>query len=92
MTLLAWGNQTIVDGFSVVVSHQEVKDNGYSLNAGQYFDVNIEYVDITNDKFNQRLNNYKSQLQIILNADAETNRELMSQLDKLIFNDYGISE
>ena len=87
-----FNNQTIIDGFSVVVSHQDVKDNGYSLNAGQYFDVKIEYVDITHDEFNQRLNRYKSQLQIMLNSDADANSELMSQLDKLIFNDYGVSE
>lgn len=87
-----FNNQTNIDGFSVIVSYQDVIDNGYSLNAGQYFDVNIEYVDITHDEFIQRLNNSKSQLQIMLNADADTNSELMSQLDKLIFNDYGISE
>ena len=87
-----FNNQTIIDGFSVVVSHQDVKDNGYSLNAGQYFDVNIEYVEITHDEFTQRLTDYKYQLQSMLKVDTEYNKLLMSQLDNLIFNDYGVSE
>ncbi len=87
-----FNNKEKINGFSVVVSHQDVKDNGYSLNAGQYFDVNIEYTDITHDEFIKRMSEYKSQLQTMLNADKEYNEQLMSQLDKLIFNDYAVSE
>ena len=34
--------QKAEDGFSVVVSHDEITAKGYTLSAGQYFDVKIE--------------------------------------------------
>ncbi|MTI20904.1 SAM-dependent DNA methyltransferase, partial [Fulvivirga sp. RKSG066] len=42
-----------VDDFSVVVSYDEIEAKNYSLSAGQYFEVKIEYVDITEDEFLQ---------------------------------------
>ena len=40
-----------VDDFSVAVSCDDIKAKNYSLSAGQYFDVKIEYVDITPEEF-----------------------------------------
>ncbi|MEA1923655.1 MAG: class I SAM-dependent DNA methyltransferase, partial [Pseudomonadota bacterium] len=39
------------DDFSVVVSYDEIAAKNYSLSAGQYFEVKIEYVDITPEEF-----------------------------------------
>ena len=44
-----------VDDFSVAVSYDEIKEKGYSLSAGQYFDIKIDYVDITEEEFNNRM-------------------------------------
>lgn len=43
-----------VDDFSVAVTYDEIKEKGYSLSAGQYFDIKI-YVDITEEELNQRM-------------------------------------
>ena len=51
-----------VDDFSVAVTYDEIKEKGYSLSAGQYFDIKIDYVDITEEEFNQRMANYKQTL------------------------------
>ena len=32
----------------------EIKEKGYSLSAGQYFDIKIDYVDITEEEFNAK--------------------------------------
>ena len=37
----------VEDDFSVAVSYDDIKAKNYSLSAGQYFEVKIEYVDIT---------------------------------------------
>ena len=34
----------------------------YSLSAGQYFDIKIDYVDITEEEFNKRMAGYKAEL------------------------------
>lgn len=75
-----------VDDFSVAVTYDEIKEKGCSLKAGQYFDIKIDYVDITEEEFNQRMANYK---QTLAEQFAESHRleeEIMKQLDSLQFN------
>ncbi|WP_296095294.1 class I SAM-dependent DNA methyltransferase [Alloprevotella tannerae] len=76
-----------VDDFSVCVSYDEIKEKGYSLSAGQYFDIKIEYVDITEEEFNARMSSFR---QTLTEQFAESHRlenEIMRQLDNLIFNE-----
>lgn len=80
-------NKESVDDFSVAVTYDEIKEKGYSLSAGQYFDIKIDYVDITEEEFNQRMANYK---QTLTEQFAESHRleeEIMAQFDALKFNE-----
>jgi len=54
--------KTDEDDFSVVVSYDDIKAKNYSLSAGQYFEVKIEYVDITHDEFEAKLRGYDENL------------------------------
>ena len=79
-------NKEAVENFSVAVTYDEIKEKGYSLSAGQYFDIKIDYVDITEEEFNFRMADYK---QILFEQFAESHRleeEIMKQLDALQFN------
>ena len=73
------------DGFSVVVSHDEIKAKGYTLSAGQYFDVKIEYVPITADEFKEKVSGFKSRLAELNAKGAELDRTIDEQLSKLHF-------
>ncbi|MFM2178953.1 MAG: hypothetical protein RL015_3051 [Verrucomicrobiota bacterium] len=44
-----------VDDFSVVVSYDEIEAKSYSLSAGQYFDVKIDYIEMTTKEFESEL-------------------------------------
>ena len=82
----AFLNKEAIDDFSVVVSYDEIREKGYSLSAGQYFDIKIDYVDITADEFNSRMADYK---QTLTDQFAESHRleeEIMKQLELLKFN------
>lgn len=75
-----------VDDFSVCVSYDDIKEKGYSLSAGQYFDIKIDYVDITEEEFNARMASFR---QTLTEQFAESHRleeEIMRQLDSLKFN------
>ena len=75
-----------VDDFSVAVTYDEIKEKGYSLSAGQYFDIKIDYVDITEEEFTARMDSYR---QTLTEQFAESHRleeEIMRQLDSLKFN------
>lgn len=75
-----------VDDFSVAVSYDEIKEKNYSLSAGQYFDIKIEYEDITEEKFNQRMTNYKTTLAAQFAESHRLEEEIMKQLNSLKFN------
>lgn len=80
-------NKESVEDFSVAVTYDEIKEKGYSLSAGQYFDIKIDYVDITEEEFNQRMNNYK---QTLTEQFAESHRleeEIIAQFEALKFNE-----
>ena len=51
-----------VDDFSVVVGYEDIKAKNYSLSAGQYFEIKIEYMDITQEEFDSKFNGYKESL------------------------------
>ena len=80
-------NRETVEDFSVAVTYDEIKEKGYSLSAGQYFDIKIDYVDITAEEFNQRMSDYKSKLTEMFKESHRLEEEIMKQLDSLNFNE-----
>lgn len=79
-------NKKAVEDFSVAVTYDEIKEKGYSLSAGQYFDIKIDYVDITEEEFNARMVNYKAELTQKFAESRRLEEEIMKQLDSLRFN------
>ncbi len=76
-----------VDDFSVAVTYDEIKEKGYSLSAGQYFDIKIDYVDITKEEFNQRMSDFMTKLTKQFNDSHTLEKEILTQLSTLHFND-----
>jgi type I restriction enzyme M protein len=82
----AFQNKENIDDFSVAVTYNEIKEKNYSLSAGQYFDIKIDYVDITEEEFNQRMNNFKAELSKQFDESHRLEEEIMKQLNSLKFN------
>lgn len=55
-------NQLVVDDFSVKISFEQIQEKNYSFAAGQYFEVKIEYVEITREEFVLRIDEYITKL------------------------------
>ena len=80
-------NKEAVEDFSVTPSFDEIREKGYSFSAGQYFDIKIDYVDITEEEFKARMASFR---QTLTEQFAESHRletEIMRQLDSLKFNE-----
>ena len=73
----------VVDDFSILVSYEDIKNKNYSLSAGQYFDVKIEYVDITAEEFEAKMNEYKTNLKEYFKQSHELEDEIQKQLELL---------
>lgn len=69
-----------IDDFSVVVSYEEIAAKNYSLSAGQYFDVKIEYVDISQDEFEEKLRAFSSNLDRFFGESRDLEVEIKNQL------------
>ena len=75
-----------VEDFSVVVSYDEIKAKNYSLSAGQYFEVKIDYVDISADEFAQKMAGFSADLDKLFLESAELEKEIKEKLQTLKFN------
>lgn len=78
-------NAEAVEDFSVVVSYSEVKEKGYSLSAGQYFDIKIDYVDISEEEFNAQMAADTAELQKMFGESHKLEDEINKQLASLKF-------
>ena len=76
-----------VEDFSVLVSYDEIKAKNYSLSAGQYFEVKIDYVDISADEFEQKMAGFSADLDKLFLESAELEKEIKEKLKFLRFND-----
>lgn len=70
------------DDFCVVVPYEDIKAKSYSFSAGQYFDVKIEYVDITPEEFAARMTEYKTSLAEKFQKSHELEQSIMEQLGR----------
>ena len=75
-----------IEDFSVAVTYKEIKDKGYSLSAGQYFDVKIEYTEITEEEFTRRVEKYESTLKSQFEESRKLETEILSQIKYLKLN------
>jgi len=76
--------EQVVD-LSVVVKYDEIGKKNYSFSAGQYFDVKIEYVDITPDEFEAKMGGFKSSLKGLFDESKRLENEIMGQLEKIVY-------
>lgn len=76
-------NKEAVEDFSVAVTYDEIIDKKYSLSAGQYFDVKIEYVELSQDEFVERMQAYQTKLQEYFDEGNKLQKEIMEQLKKM---------
>lgn len=69
-----------VEDFSVSVSYDDIEAKNYSLSAGQYFDVKIEYVDITPEQFAKKMQGFTSNLENMFSQSRELEAKIKKQL------------
>lgn len=80
-------NKEVVEGFSVMPSLGEIGEKGYSFSAGQYFDIKIDYVDITEDEFTKRMSDFEQKLTTQFSESHELETKILEQLKTLHFNE-----
>lgn len=72
-----------VEDFSVVVSYADIAVKNYSLSAGQYFEVKIEYSDLTPKQFTDKLQGFSDRLDALFEESAGLEQKIKRQLTGL---------
>lgn len=80
-----FNNQEQIDDFSVNVSYGQIKEKNYSLSAGQYFEVKIEYVPITATEFADKMSYTQKELSNSFSKGREIEDEIVQFLRKLAY-------
>lgn len=83
LIIKSFNKHETIEDFTVVVSYEQLKEKGYSFSAGQYFDVKIEYENITSKAFENKMNAFKSNLNTLFTESSKLEKEIKKQLDKL---------
>ncbi len=81
--ITTFNDKKAVDDFSVVVSYEDIQAKNYSLSAGQYFEVRIEYVDISPEEFETKLQGFESKLAGMFLESRKLEQEIQSNLKGL---------
>ena len=76
-------NQTVEDDFSVKVTYEQIKEKNHSFSAGQYFEVKIEYVELTPDEFAQKMATYSANLNELFSKGKELENSIKEQMEVL---------
>lgn len=76
-------NKETKDNFSISVSYETLTSKNFSLSAGQYFDVKIQYVEITPEEFNKKILKISKDIESLFNDSKKVEAEIIKQLNGL---------
>ncbi|MDR0607052.1 MAG: type I restriction-modification system subunit M [Candidatus Peribacteria bacterium] len=75
-----------IPDFSVVLDYDEIAAKNYSFSAGQYFEIKIEYSNITPEEFEEKLAGHQKNLQAMFEEGKELEKTILENLANLHFN------
>lgn len=81
-------NKEAIEDFSVAVKLADVKARNYSLSAGQYFPVKIEYVEMTPEEFETKMVAYQEELGKLFDQGKKLEQKLEESFEVLKYEDH----
>lgn len=79
-------NKVEKDDLSVLVSPEEIVAKDYSFSAGQYFDIKIQYSEITKEQFEQKIYDIQTVLKNLSEKKVELESEVNQVLKRLTYD------
>ncbi len=72
-----------IDDFCVSVSYSDIKAKKLSFSAGQYFEVQIEYVNLTPEEFTEKMHGFSERLDVLFGESRHLESEIKRQLGRV---------
>lgn len=83
----AFLKQEEIEDFSVAVTYDEIISKNYSLSAGQYFEVKLEYTEMSNDEFEEKMEEFTLKLENAFEKNTQMGTELIKKLRSLQYKE-----
>lgn len=80
-------HEEVVEDFSIRVTNDQIREKNYSFSAGQYFDVKIEYVEITQEEYNKMVEDFNAAFAKYMEETMRFQENIKRQLVGLKIND-----
>ena len=71
------------EDFCVAVSYADIEAKKLSFSAGQYFEVKIEYVELTSEEFTEKMNEFTTRLDEMFAESRRLEDEIRKQLGRV---------
>lgn len=78
--IATFNGKKAVEDFSVVVNYDTISAKNYSLSAGQYFEVKIEYTKLTPKQFAAKMQGFTDNLDKLFKESAGLEKKIRKQL------------
>ena len=75
-----FNTKEVQQNFSIAVTYDEIAAKNYSLSAGQYFEVNIEHIDITPEQFAEKMKGFTTNLEELFSHSHNLETDIKKQL------------
>lgn len=80
-------NKNEIDGVSILASYDEIKEKKYSFLPGQYFAFKIKYIELTQEQFESKMNEYYIHLDKYFSIDKKLEENINEKLKELRYNE-----
>ncbi|MFT6792084.1 MAG: type I restriction enzyme M protein [Rubritalea sp.] len=81
--ITTFNNRQAIDDFSVTVSYDEIIENNHSLSAGQYFEIKIQYLDISEKEFKNKVAGFENCLVGYFEESKALETKIQQNLNRL---------
>lgn len=81
-----FNNKEVIEDLSVIVGYDEIIAKNHSFSAGQYFEVKIEYVDLTPAEFAVKMQSFTNNLESLFSQSRELEVDIKRQLESLKYD------
>lgn len=72
-----------IDDLCIVVSEKQIQERKYSFSAGQYFDVKIEYIELTPNEYKSQMDAFQLRLSDLFANGHRLEEEIQKQLERV---------
>lgn len=79
-------HEEVVEDFSIRVTNDQIREKNYSFSAGQYFDVKIEYVEITQEEYDKMIADFNEDFAKYVAETQNFQENIKQQLGGLMVN------